>query len=63
MTHGAALTIQPSFAPSRLPDNGKRFFIWTIGCQMNEADSARVAAMLMEAGYRATENESTADIV
>ncbi|MBX3069997.1 MAG: tRNA (N6-isopentenyl adenosine(37)-C2)-methylthiotransferase MiaB [Thermomicrobiales bacterium] len=30
---------------------------------MNEADSSRVAAMLMEAGYRATDSEATADIV
>jgi len=63
VTNGAAMTIQPSFAPARLPDNGKRFYIWTIGCQMNEADSARAAAMLMEAGYRATDDESAADIV
>ncbi len=32
--------------PARLAPNGKRYFIWTIGCQMNEADSAKVAAML-----------------
>jgi tRNA-2-methylthio-N6-dimethylallyladenosine synthase len=30
---------------------------------MNEADSSRVAAMLMEAGYRATSTEEDADIV
>ena len=57
MTSGATITLQPQYAPSRLPDNGKRFFIWTIGCQMNEADSAKVAAMLQEAGYRATDEE------
>jgi tRNA-2-methylthio-N6-dimethylallyladenosine synthase len=43
--------------------NGKRFFIWTIGCQMNEADSAKVAAMLQEVGYRQTDAEYDADIV
>ncbi|CAN5789470.1 tRNA (N6-isopentenyl adenosine(37)-C2)-methylthiotransferase MiaB [soil metagenome] len=63
MTRGATITLQPAIAPSRLPDNGKRFFLWTIGCQMNEADSSRVAAMLMEAGYRATSSEADADIV
>ncbi|MEZ4500192.1 MAG: tRNA (N6-isopentenyl adenosine(37)-C2)-methylthiotransferase MiaB [Thermomicrobiales bacterium] len=62
MTSGVQV-IQPAFAPSRQPDNGKRFYIWTIGCQMNEADSAHVAAMLMEAGYRATDHEAKADIV
>jgi tRNA-2-methylthio-N6-dimethylallyladenosine synthase len=51
------------FAPPRLPLNGKQFFIWTIGCQMNEADSAKVAAMLQEVGYQRTDNENEADIV
>jgi tRNA-2-methylthio-N6-dimethylallyladenosine synthase len=51
------------FAPPRLPPNGKQFFIWTIGCQMNEADSAKVAAMLQEVGYQRTDNENEADIV
>ncbi|HVL24952.1 MAG TPA: tRNA (N6-isopentenyl adenosine(37)-C2)-methylthiotransferase MiaB [Thermomicrobiales bacterium] len=50
-------------SPRRLPPNGKRFFIWTIGCQMNEADSAKVAAMLQEVGYERTEREDDADIV
>ncbi len=51
------------FSPPRLPLNGKRFFIWTIGCQMNEADSAKVAAMLQEVGYQPTTDENDADIV
>ena len=42
---------------------GKRFHIWTIGCQMNEADSAKVAAMLQEVGYAPTENETEADVI
>jgi tRNA-2-methylthio-N6-dimethylallyladenosine synthase len=53
----------PQLSPPRLPLNGKRFFIWTIGCQMNEADSAKVAAMLQEVGYARTEDEQEADIV
>lgn len=57
------ITLHPATAPRRLPANGKHFFIWTIGCQMNEADSAKVAAMLLEVGYRPTENEEDADIV
>src|SRR5215213_6470058 len=49
--------------PPRLAPNGKRFHIWTIGCQMNEADSSKVAAMLQEVGYQPTENEQDADVV
>jgi tRNA-2-methylthio-N6-dimethylallyladenosine synthase len=43
--------------------NGKQFHIWTIGCQMNEADSAKVAAMLQEVGYAPTDREEDADII
>lgn len=43
--------------------NGKHFHIWTIGCQMNEADSAKVAAMLQEVGYAPTESEQNADVI
>lgn len=63
MNKSATLELIPVISPAPLPENGKRFHIWTIGCQMNEADSSRVAAMLHEAGYRATESETDADIV
>ena len=52
-----------AMTPPQLPLNGKRFFIWTIGCQMNEADSHKVAAMLQEVGYQRAESEDDADIV
>ena len=57
---------QPTHAPMSshpIPANGKKFFIWTMGCQMNEADSQKVAAMLQELGYRKAEDENDADIV
>jgi tRNA-2-methylthio-N6-dimethylallyladenosine synthase len=57
------ITLQPAIAPSRLPPNGKHFHVWTIGCQMNEADSAKISATLQEAGYAPTADENTADIV
>src|ERR687898_1350141 len=57
------IELQPATSPAPLAPNSKRFFIWTIGCQMNEADSAKVAAMLQEVGYRRTEDETEADIV
>ena len=43
--------------------SAKRFCIWTIGCQMNEAESAKAAVMLRQAGYLQTVSEEEADIV
>jgi tRNA-2-methylthio-N6-dimethylallyladenosine synthase len=63
VTTSPLIQIQPRTSPSRLPRNGKRFYIWTIGCQMNEADSAKVAAMLQEVGYEPARSENDADIV
>ncbi len=57
------ISLNPAASPAAAPENGKRFFIWTIGCQMNEADSAKVAATLQEVGYRRTDEENEADIV
>ncbi len=57
------IPLRPATTPEPLAENGKRFFIWTIGCQMNEADSSKIAAMLQEVGYRPTEEEDEADIV
>jgi tRNA-2-methylthio-N6-dimethylallyladenosine synthase len=57
------IPLQPAASPARLPANGKQFHVWTIGCQMNEADSAKIAATLQEAGYSPTANEDDADIV
>ena len=63
MTTRPVIQLQPATSPARLEPNGKHFHIWTIGCQMNEADSAKVAAMLQEVGYRPTDDEQAADIV
>jgi len=63
MNSSPTITLHPAAAPARARPNGKRFFIWTIGCQMNAADSAKVAAMLQEVGYRPTDQEEEADIV
>ena len=63
MTSTPAIKLRPVGSPPPLPANGKRFLIWTMGCQMNAADSAKVAAMLQEVGYRPTEREEEADIV
>ncbi|MBN1921629.1 MAG: tRNA (N6-isopentenyl adenosine(37)-C2)-methylthiotransferase MiaB [Anaerolineae bacterium] len=40
-----------------------QYHVWTIGCQMNVADSQRVAAGLERLGYTATDHAEDADIV
>jgi len=41
----------------------KRYHIWTIGCQMNTADSRRVAEGLERLGYRWAKRAEDADLV
>jgi len=40
-----------------------QFHIWTIGCQMNKAESDRIAGYLEQLGYQYTANQKTADLV
>jgi len=40
-----------------------RYFIWTIGCQMNKAESQQMAGYLDSAGYQAVNSFSNADLV
>jgi tRNA-2-methylthio-N6-dimethylallyladenosine synthase len=44
-------------------DAAKRYWIWTVGCQMNKVDSDRVAATLKARGYLPAEREEDADII
>ena len=39
------------------------FHIWTLGCQMNQADSLKLAAGLERLGYHAVEDDDAADLV
>jgi tRNA-2-methylthio-N6-dimethylallyladenosine synthase len=39
------------------------YFIWTIGCQMNKAESQQIAGYLDSAGYQAATSFSHADLV
>lgn len=41
----------------------KRYYLWTIGCQMNDADSWRVAEELQNLGYAATRWPEEADVI
>jgi tRNA-2-methylthio-N6-dimethylallyladenosine synthase len=40
-----------------------RYFIWTIGCQMNKAESQQIAGYLDSAGYQAVPSFAHADLV
>src|SRR5262249_242329 len=40
-----------------------RYHIWTVGCQMNQADSGKLAAGLDRLGYQAVERPEDADVV
>lgn len=39
------------------------FYIWTVGCQMNVADSGRASDAMQQAGYSRTDSVSDADVV
>ena len=40
-----------------------KYHIWTEGCQMNVADSRRLASMLEKLGYKATRDPQKADVI
>lgn len=42
---------------------GKRYLIYTYGCQMNEHDTETMKGLLEEMGYTATEERAEADII
>jgi len=42
---------------------GKRVYIYTVGCQMNELDSQLVADLLRQSGYEVVESARKADVI
>jgi tRNA-2-methylthio-N6-dimethylallyladenosine synthase len=40
-----------------------RYYLWTVGCQMNKADSEKLAAGFDRMGHKATDRMERADIV
>ncbi len=40
-----------------------KYHIWTIGCQMNKAESERLASRFEELGYEAAKNIAEADLI
>ena len=65
MTTRATINLQPvpTLAGPAPGPATKRFHTWTIGCQMNEADTSKIAAMLQEVGYAPTADEADADVI
>ena len=57
--------LMPPLAPAADPAStpGRRYTITTFGCQMNKADSERMAGILEAMGYRHEEDELAADLV
>jgi len=49
--------------PENIAPNGKRYHIHTFGCQMNIADSERMAGCLEAVGYECCEDPSDADVL
>ena len=50
-------------APAASQGGRGSYWITTFGCQMNKADSERMAGILESMGYRAADNENGADLV
>jgi tRNA-2-methylthio-N6-dimethylallyladenosine synthase len=42
---------------------GRRYYLWSIGCQMNKADSTRLSDALAQAGYQPTRSPENANLL
>lgn len=61
--YSAQVPLQPETGPNKDIIAGMYYHIWTAGCQMNVADSQRVASSLEKMGYEPIERAEEADIV
>lgn len=52
-----------AFAIAEKPENSKKLFLESYGCQMNFSDSEIVASILNEQGYNTTLNVEEADLI
>lgn len=52
-----------AYAIAEKPENTKKLFLESYGCQMNFSDSEIVASILNEIGYNTTANEEEADLI
>lgn len=44
-------------------DKGLRAFVYTLGCQQNEADSEKIRGIFVSMGYTLTDDETVADLI
>jgi tRNA-2-methylthio-N6-dimethylallyladenosine synthase len=61
--HDAHEVNTQELATDQTSDAARKYHIWTIGCQMNVADSNHVAAELEKIGYGPTDRLDEADVV
>lgn len=52
-----------AFAIAEKPENSKKLFLESYGCQMNFSDSEIVASILNEQGYNTTTKVEEADLI
>ena len=52
-----------AFAIAERPENGKKLFLESYGCQMNFSDSEIVASILNEQGFNTTLKVEEADLI
>ncbi|MBP7963917.1 MAG: radical SAM protein [Caldilineaceae bacterium] len=57
------LTSLPLAAPGSTNPAARKYHIWTIGCQMNVADSNHVAAELEKIGFEPTDDPDAAEVM
>lgn len=62
-TLGAHETVTYELTTDKSSTAARKYHIWTIGCQMNVADSNHVAAELEKIGYGPTDTLDEADVV
>ena len=64
---GVSVTILPIIQPQQMAEHEAsqrgRYFIWTIGCQMNKADSERMGSALEQMGLQRATLPKDADVV
>ena len=63
-THSPPIvTLQKDAAPTAGWQWPPRFYTWTIGCQMNKADTERLESALSQLGFVTTQSPADADVI